>query len=250
MLNFENKAFMLIGLPNTGTDWFAEQICHSSNKVRYFREFFNPITNPDCSNDLAIFGCEDRKTIDRIASSYTWDEYKKVLKNTWEKYNYNFTKENYSLFQIHHHHKIFKCFVLYRELEFCLPSVTRYYDVNRWYNAIYESMINNESILDASLSPYIEFCKKHANNLDKKAIAAHVIGYKQIFLVAKEYNLPIVEYNKLLELNYQELVNYLSFLKNIYPEKLAKNIIQTRKKRDVYIQKINCNKFITDLINL
>ena len=140
--------------------------------------------------------------------------------------------------------------MLYRELEYCLPSINRYYDVNLWYNAIYDSIINNTENLDKTLLPFVEFAQNHADNLDKKAIAAHFIGYKQIFLTAHEHNIPIIEYNKLLELNKIDLINYLSFLKIIKPGILSDNIIETRKKRKTYIEKINCNKFISDLHNV
>lgn len=245
---FEKKPFLLLGLPNTGTDWFAKVICDSNLNLTYFREYFNPITNKEISDQLIpAFGCEIPETINYIARPCSWNEYKTLIENTWKKSKLNFTKENYSIFQIRHHQKKFNSFVLYRDLEHSLPSITRFDEVNSWYKAIYDSIIFNINTLSHKLKCLAEFCQKQADTLEKQVISAHIMGYRQTIDSAIEFKIPIFNYDKLINYDENQLIEYLSPLKIADPIQLSYNILKTRKKRESKIDLLNCSPFIDEL---
>lgn len=248
MLFNKVRPFMMLALPNTGTDWFVSQICDSNEKLKYYREYFNPITNHICPDKIAtIFGCELSETINTIAKPCSWQQYKAVLDATWNKDKFNFTKENYSIFQIHHHCRAFNCFVLHRELEYCLPSLNRLNDVNSWYDAIYQSIANNIILLDSEIQSIVAFAKKHADTLSKRTAAAHIIGYRQILKSAQKFNLPVIEYNTLMDGTKDEITFHLQALKLCSPERLAEKIIKSRHHRQNVSDRLNCNAFIEEL---
>lgn len=240
---------MLLGLPNTGTDWFSEQICAANPNLRYYREFFNPICNPNHSNALSqIFGCELPNTIEQIARPCAWEKYKDIVQQTWSQRNINFTKENYSIWKIHYHHQLFNCFVLHRELDFCLPAKTRRVDdVNSWYMAIYTSAVKNIEFLQKDILPLVEFAQNHADTVNKKVVSAYFIGYRQTLNTAAELNLPIIEYEKLMTLDLEKLQSYLKQLTVADPVKLAQRIIGSRRPRTKTIDKFDCADFINEL---
>ena len=50
------KQYMLLSLPSSGSDWFASCIRAANPDLRYFdKEFFNPITNIELGDQLAVY---------------------------------------------------------------------------------------------------------------------------------------------------------------------------------------------------
>ena len=50
---------LMLSMPNNGSDWLVKTITNSQDGCKYFREFFNPGTNPKYSDALGEeFGCE------------------------------------------------------------------------------------------------------------------------------------------------------------------------------------------------
>jgi len=252
------KPFMLLGLPNTGTDWFVSQICDSNKNLLYYREFFNPITNDLYSEEISeFFGCELSTTARNIAKRILPEEYKKIITNTWKKTNFNFTKENYSAFQIENHQEVFDCFVLYRDIKNSLPSQGENSDrkaaVINWYDSIYFSLIENQNDLESDVLEILKFAKKKANNINKKIISAHIICYYKMLKDAKKYKIPVINYSILIEKEKKEVMNHLDEMmvwKIGNTEWISDNILKTRKKRKDNFSDLGCDEYLKEIENI
>jgi hypothetical protein len=87
---------LMLSMPNNGSDWLVKTITNSQDGCKYFREFFNPGTNPKYSDILGEeFGCEYITFYKKIIS-FDHSSCEQVYNKTWKKENYNFAKENYS----------------------------------------------------------------------------------------------------------------------------------------------------------
>ena len=95
-----DKPLLLLSAPNNGSDWFADTLINSQQNLNYFREFFNPCTNPKYAPILSEgFGCEYDSCYEKIITCQD-DLLQVIFDDTWKKENYNFTKENYSCAKI------------------------------------------------------------------------------------------------------------------------------------------------------
>ena len=254
MLYFTKKPFMLLGLPNTGTDWLASQICDSNKNLLYYREFFNPITNDLYPEEISeFFGCELSTTARNIAKKILPPDYKKTIKHTWKKTDFNFTKENYSAFQIENHQESFDCFILYRKLCESLPSQDQNPErrgaVINWYDSIYFSLIENQKQLEPDVADLVEFSKNKANSINKKIASAHVICYYKILKDAKKYKIPVINYSILTENRGEEIANHLQEMlvwKLANVDDVTKKILKTRKKRKITFPDLGCNDYLKE----
>ncbi len=253
MMQTNSKPYMMLGLPNTGTDWFADIISANSN-LKYSREFFNPIVNEFFAEEIAkMFGCELPSTSYKIAQPHTWEEYENVLNATWKRTAFNFTKENYSAFQIEHHVKAFNCFVLHRDVRFSLPSPDRTNRVKTWYDTIYHSMVLNRDFLETDVQSLVDFAISNANTINKKQVSAHIIGYYKTLKDAKKYRLPVIKYETLVTESEENLCEYLnknSMWRLGSIKGMVRDIINSRKPRMDMSGHLHCDEYIKELENL
>jgi hypothetical protein len=109
--------YLIVSLPNSGTDWLCPIIARHGGLRYYHKEFFNPICNPKHGAILEWdFGCE-------LASCYRnigvpWDRQEQRLdaayRATWATESYNFDKENFVLQKVAWFAKRFKIVMLHR----------------------------------------------------------------------------------------------------------------------------------------
>lgn len=252
MLMYAARPAMLLGLPNSGTDWFVDQICKTHESFRYFREFFNPITNEQHGESLAIaFGCEYPSTVPNIAKKCDWQTYSNILDATWRRCKYNFTKENYSAFQIENHCRVFDCFFLNRELEYCLPSIARRTYVKNWYDAMWHSLILNLHSLDEDLQRAMQFAIENADTFNKRHSTAHILYSHKTKKAAITHHIPVIEYDILADKKEADVAEHLKrFSRLNRVEALAKSIVESRKERHSYFGQLNCTDYVAELRKL
>jgi hypothetical protein len=221
------RPIVLLSLPNTGTDWFVDLLLRQNPQLRYFREFFNPICNPAYENDLnRAFGCEMVDNYAMIAKTHC--PYEEVYQRTWAKENYNFTKENYSAFKLDWFLSKFDCFVLYRRAERTLPGSRL--QVKSWYDAMYCSLLRNRWTLEPDVRALIDFSVADADTIAKRLVAAFVIYYYKLLKDAHRRNVPILNYDLLMEASGEELLGHLRGLPAVADaEKLAYDVCQERR---------------------
>lgn len=241
---------MLLSLPNSGTDWLVGCICRCEN-LNYYREFFNPIVNPQYEDIIAsAFGCELNDTSDMIAAPISDEITFEVLQNTWRKTNFNFTKENYSPFKLRFFKSFFECFVLYRETEMCIPG-SRREAVMTWYSSLWSSLKNNLATLPHSIFAATDWAIKNANTINKRQVAAHILCGHNLLQDARKMGVPVLQYNDLMSLPEQKIAETMSGIHNFRnPEKIAQEIVNSRRPRQKNEFSLETHEFVKNLILL
>jgi len=221
------RPIALLSLPNTGSDWLVGLILKQNPELKYFREFFNPICNPKYENDLnKAFGCEMVDNYQMIAKPHCpCDE---VYQQTWAREEYNFTKENYSAFNLRWFHEKFDCFVLYRRAERTFPGGR--IQVKTWYDAMYWSLVKNKWALERDVRLLVDFAAAEAVTIVERQLAAFVIYYYKLLKDAHRYKVPVLHYDRLMYAPHEELVQLVRGLPGIVDaEQLAHDLSESRR---------------------
>lgn len=222
---------MMLSLPNTGTDWLVKCLL-KTNKYNYSREFFNPMVNEKYCDILSkCFGCEYASLAHLIAKEPILSLATSVLNDSWNKETFDFTKETFSAFKIDFFFKKFTCFVLFRKIEQSMPSnvFERIYPLRSWYDAMFFSLIANKASLEPDIRKMVEVTEKYG--LIERQIAAFVIYYSKLLKEAKDRQLIVLEYDKLLSFSAVKLVDYLTIPFICNPTLTASEVLETRKPR-------------------
>lgn len=242
------RPIALLSLPNTGTDWFVEMLLRQNSQLRYYREFFNPICNPTYENVLnRAFGCEMVDNFALIAKMPC--QHEAVYQQTWARENYNFTKENYSAFKLPWFVTHFDCFVLYRRAELSLPGSRL--PVKTWFDAMYHSLLRNRWTLEPDVRFLVDFSVEAANTLAKRLVAAFVIHYYKLLKDAHRLNVPILDYDRLMDLPCVDLAAYLRGIPAVADaDKLAYDICENRRPPHKDFASLRADDFYTRLTRL
>jgi hypothetical protein len=242
------RPIALLSLPNTGTDWFVDMLLRQNAQLRYYREFFNPICNPTYENILnRAFGCEMVDSFAQIARSPCPHE--EVYQQTWTKENYNFTKENYSAFKLPWFVTHFDCVVLYRRAELSLPGSRL--PVKTWYDAMYHSLLQNRWTLEPDVRFLVDVAVAEADTLAKRLVAAFVIHYYKLLKDAHHHNVPVLDYDRLMNLSGAELASYLRGKPAVADaDKLAYDIGEQRRAPHKDFESLRAGSFFTRLTRL
>ncbi|MHB1425187.1 MAG: hypothetical protein ACYC3I_18605 [Gemmataceae bacterium] len=221
------RPIALLSLPNTGTDWLVGLLLRHNPALRYFREFFNPICNPKYEDELnRSFGCEMAGNYAMIAKPLRGHD--PVLQRTWAKENHNFTKENYSAFKVDWFHAKFDCFVLYRRAELTLPGSRL--PVKAWYDAMYCSLLRNRWTLEPDVRVLVDFAVAQADTIGKRLVAAFVIYYYKLLKDAHRLNVPVLDFDVLMQSSSAELAPLLRGLPAVADaDQLALDLCRDRR---------------------
>jgi hypothetical protein len=221
------RPIVLFSLPNTGTDWFVGLFLRQNPALRYFREFFNPVCNPTYEDELnRSFGCEMVDNYAMIARPLR--QHDPVFQRTWAKEQYNFTKENYSAFKLDWFLSKFDGFVLYRRAELTLPGSRL--QVKTWYDAMYGSLLRNRWTLEPDVRLLIDFAVAEANTIAKRMVAAYVIYYYKLLKDAHRLNMPVLNYDLLMNCSASDLSPMLRGLPAVVDaEQLAADMCHERR---------------------
>ncbi len=243
-----HRPIALLSLPNTGTDWFADMLLRQNPHLRYYREYFNPICNPVHENVLnRAFGCEMVDNYAMIAKA--GGHHEKVYQQTWAKENYNFTKENYSGFKLNWFVTHFDCVVLYRRAELSLPGSRL--PVKAWYDAMYCSLLRNRWTLEPDVRVLVDFAVEQADTIAKRLVAAFVIYYYKLLRDAHRHNVPILDYDRLMDLTQVDLASYLRGIPAVADaDKLAYDICECRRPARKDFASLRADDFFARLTRL
>jgi hypothetical protein len=234
------KQMILFSTPNSGSDWFASAICKGDPEKKYFREFFNPITNDKYIDELSTgFGCEFISTYKNIAQldKKICDE---IYEKTWKKEKFNFTKENYSVFKIPFFVEKFDCIALTRKIENSFPP-TRRNQVFWWYDCIYNSMLWNFDVLPKKTKKMIEVSEKTLNTIEHKILMCNYIYQETLIDYCNEYEIPIIQWENLMNKEVMGELNKIPSFCNLDLKSMKNWILETKE----YKQK-NFNKYKFD----
>lgn len=112
----------LISFPRSGTDFFCEALS-TDPRIRYFREYFNPICNPKRDAELrAQFGDERLSHYLSIMTEIGDADFARVIEATWLKDGHNTTKENFSATKFAHFAQRFNVIVQARKVYHTFPT--------------------------------------------------------------------------------------------------------------------------------
>lgn len=239
---------MMLSLPNMGTDWLAEKYTQHNPNLKYFREFFNPITNQRYLDVLGrAWGSEMVSNHRNIAAPAVPLE--DVFQSTWMQNDYNFTKENYSPFRVEFFSKKFKCFVLLRKTELVFPPSR--WEVIAWYDAIWNSLIVNKKDLEPRIIKLVEFAERHADTGNKKCVAACEICSHKLNTDAKLFNVPVVHYESLMLMPKTDLQDYIKNLPGVSnPQQLSELILHSRRPKKNTFDATGATDFLNELRGL
>lgn len=147
------KRLMMLTLPNSRSDWFAELLAKQLGRDYYQKEFFNPITNQADAAELvaAGFGCELPSAFENIASPIAPHLADRVLNRS----GWDFDKETYSAWHADWFLDRFNCFVLERA-EVLPASRLR---VLTFYDAIYSALVLDGRLADCPELSLVGRCR-------------------------------------------------------------------------------------------
>lgn len=242
------RPIALLSLPNTGTDWFVDLLLRQNPRLKYYREFFNPICNPVYENVLnRAFGCEMVDNFAVIAKSHC--QHEAVFQQTWANENYNFTKENYSAFKLKWYITHFDCLVLYRRAELSLPGSRL--PVKAWYDAMYCSLVRNRWTLEPDVCALVDFAVAYADTIAKRLVAAFAIYYYKLLKDARRYKVPVLDYDRLMEWSEIDLACYLRGMPAVADaEKLAYDVCAERRPTNRDFAALKADDFFARLMRL
>jgi len=239
------KPIILFSMPSSGSDWFADTIKFSQNNIFYYREFFNPATNQFYDDILSPeFGCEYISCYKNIFK-YDRENCDIILKNTWNKQKFNFTKENYAISKAEFFVENFRCIAFTRDIENSFPP-SRGGQVYGWYDAIYKSLLDNINNLPEKLQIKVLSFSQEKNNLISNFVFSF-LAYKEYFeYQCKKFNIPIVRYENVIKNSKSDIESFLKQrIEYLNAETWTNKILQTRshKKKDFY--KLDCEWIIS-----
>lgn len=176
------RPLLLLSLPNSGTTW----LCNTISKYRsgkFCDEFFNP-----------VFAHADEITLREHIGSELVSAYRNIalppivgfddmIKDTWGKADFIFTKENFSPFKIEAFSKHFKCVILVRDTNNLFPPsrvrVWSFYE-HAWF-ALKEAGWNLKAISTRDRSKEAHSILKDRMYEDAFSLGLPIIKYSQLF---------------------------------------------------------------------
>lgn len=213
VLLVSRQSYMILAIPNTGSDWLMDCISRCGDFRPFVKEYFNPRTNPSIEAELAgYFGCE---LASHSAGIFFNHEacLQAVFERTWLKENYTLDKEVWSFAKIPFFNARFKCVVLLRGFINSFPPKRG--EVWQWYDCIaHQLAITGISFMERA----------------EKAFAQ---AQETLLESAVRLGIPIIQWEDLMRLEVDALATLLrdSLPWPLDHEKLAQTIAETRIPR-------------------
>ena len=226
---------MLLSTPRSGSDWFVKDPLRWM-APDYFREYFNPTTNFVRSAILRLaFGSENDWQNLALPWECQADLCEYVRQVTWCLDPYRYAKENYSAFKIGFFVKHFDCFALIGQRKHTFPGGSQPRCTEHWWLRYFQSLEFNRDLLEPEIARFVNHAIGSPLDLRRKMIAAHLIATYQTVRECVRYQIPIIEYRRLLSLpSAPEVFEYLrdKVPPELMDEGFAERVIQTRKVSD------------------
>ncbi len=230
---------LLLGTPNTGTTYLCDSIQKSNDNIKYYYEFFNPYTCIPEYSKLMYKLCENKLSIEH------------VYDNSWKLLDLNFTKDVACYFFTDFYIKKFQCFALVRNIENSFPP--NHYDVYQYYHGEKLLMMFHYDKLSIHVKNMLSIVNDdNSPDYVQQAILYFYIHQQGLIESCKKYNIPILQYEKLMSNNKNKLNTELNKIihlnKLINLNKLSDIIFRTKKfkKRDFNSLSFNPKQYLFD----
>lgn len=137
---------MLASQSNSGSTWFSGCIARACPERNFYpKEFFNPILNHRHAAALSLaLGCELYQCVPNLARRLEAEDIERVMRLTWQRETYTFTKENYLGFHLHHFAKHFELAGVLCDIRSCFPPPRL--RVMSWYDNWFHSLRMNQRL--------------------------------------------------------------------------------------------------------
>jgi hypothetical protein len=216
--------YLILSLPNSGTDWLCPILAEHGGLRYYHKEFFNPICNWQYGHVLeAGFGCELPSCHQNIARGGEAADLESIYRQTWAREEWNFDKENFSPLKADWFARHFRLAFLLRPSDSLFPpSRLR---VWAWYDAFYCAFLAAGRL-----------GQSHGERpLPVRARIAHHMASAIMHEAADRINAPVLDYDVLCKADKATLHAHLSrgWIRDVVNVDAAvASILRTRKYRD------------------
>lgn len=194
---------LLVSLPKSGSNFFVNTLIKSNPKINYKHEYFNKIQTVQMAEYLNI-------NIKRLYTEYffalelTKEQFATMYRKTWEREpEANFTKEVFSGFRVHLMQDYFTTFALYRHRKYTFPTFS-----SHLFLPLYQSF-ETVDFKDPDLATIKKFVINNTTTDQEKECAIHTVTNFLILRECGRHNLPVIDYDKIMELSGKALHNYL-----------------------------------------
>ena len=223
----------VISFPRSGTDYLCTALT-SDKRIRYFREYFNPICNKKRDAILRKYFGDERLLMHfNIMNEIDRVDFDDVMRRSWLLDSYNTTKENFSATKYVHFAEQFNLIVLVRKLYHTFPTSRPDYIVpilNSFmiagpYRSLAQSRELNE--LRTFIARDVAVHNEH-----HAGILAHIIQHYVLLFEAERHRTPIVTYEELVQKDGADLDRTISCLTRfgVDPTRVANALRKARKK--------------------
>ncbi len=229
------RPILLISTPRSGSDWFAES-CLQWRPPDYFREYFNPVCNATESAILRLaFGSER----DWVNVALPWecqdDVCDFVFQSIWSRNPFRFVKENFASFKIGFFRRYFDCFALVGHRMSTFPGGSRPRWTEYWWFRYFQSLEFNRGLIGEEVGRLVDRALSGPLDLHRKLVAAQVVATYQTLIECRRYDIPVVEYRRLVAL--PSAADVSEYLRSKVPaalmdEGFADRVVETRKVSD------------------
>lgn len=199
----KERDVLLVSMPKSGSNFFADTLIKSNPNICYKHEYFNRIQTTQMADFLNI-------TLKKLYAEYffalelTEEQFSTIYKKTWQREpKANFTKEVFSGFRVHLMQNYFTTFALYRHRKYTFPTFS-----SHLFLPLYKSF---ESIKfkNPELAAIKEFVVNTTITDQEKECAIHTVTNFLMLRECGRYNLPVIDYDKIMELSGKALHDYL-----------------------------------------
>lgn len=180
------RQYMILSLPNSGTDWLCPLLAKHAGLRYYEKEFFNPICNQQYGDVLEqAFGCELASCYRNIGvrAEDQADTLDRLYEETWARHDWHFDKENFAAFKVPFFARYFQLAFLYRAPESVFPPGRL--RVWAWYDAIWNGLVENGHL------------ERTSESLAERASLAHWVCWDEMRFWARTCNSPFLDYDLL-----------------------------------------------------
>ena len=229
------RPILLISTPRSGSDWFAD-VCLQWRAPDYFREYFNPVTNfPHGAILRHAFGSEGDWANIAVPWECQEDLCEFVLQATWHRDTYRYAKENYAAFKIGFFRKHFDCFALIGNRKSTFPGGSQPHSTEYWWLRYFQSLEFNRDLIGEDVARLIDRALAGPLDLHRKMVASQVIATYQTLVECRRYDIPILEYRRIISLpSDSEVFEYLrgKVPAMLMDSELADRVVGSRKAPD------------------
>jgi hypothetical protein len=178
-----SRPVLLATTPSSGSAWIADCYAEAYPERRCTREFFSATYNWKMAKRLEQ-DCGDMMyaTVNHLARSSDPDRVHRLLQDTWDQCEFDFTKECHLAWSLEAFAEFFDCIVLIRPFAATFPPQRA--RVIRWYEHLYYSLAIN-SRLDS-------FCLNAGDTPTTRATIAHYFATRRLSRAATNIGVELV----------------------------------------------------------